>query len=106
MSLTEIDWRTLATLPTEPLKAKIFSILLEASVKIQNNEVDEPELLGIVPRLTELVENRDDIRNFREVFSALGFGTTLIGRQRMRATNWPPRLLQFPSLESFYIVNS
>src|SRR5438132_6404666 len=71
MSITAVDWHTLLGLPTDSLKDEIFSILREAALEIQNGELDDPDLLAVVPRLAALAENRPDLANFGGAFSAL-----------------------------------
>ncbi|WP_224544733.1 DEAD/DEAH box helicase [Mesorhizobium sp. CA16] len=71
MSLGNTDWRSLNGLNGGELKGEVFSILQDASFRIQTGQLDDPELLAVVPRLAELMTNKPELQNFGEVFSAL-----------------------------------
>lgn len=71
MTIADIDWRAIGSMSGDTLKNNVFDILQMASEAIQNEPDDSPLLLGIVPRLADLIESRPELSSFREVHSAL-----------------------------------
>ena len=71
MSIAETNWPSLASKSEFELKSEVFSILQDASLRIQNSPADDPELLAVVPRLADLISQRAELQSFREAFSAL-----------------------------------
>lgn len=71
MTLASTDWHSLAQKTAFELKADVFSILVDASSRIQSSESDDPELLSIVPRLADLMDKRQELHSYSEAFSAL-----------------------------------
>jgi hypothetical protein len=77
MTTATIDWRAVSELSGTPLKVQLFDILRTASFELQDAEVDDPSLLGVVPRLAELIENHEELASFAEPLSALARSTGL-----------------------------
>lgn len=71
MSTATINWHALNDLSEASLKGAVFTILQQAALEIQNGELDEPSLLGVGPRLAEIIEKRPELNGFREAVSAL-----------------------------------
>jgi hypothetical protein len=71
MSTSSFDWRSISQLTGDPLKNQVFSILYETSCSIQEETLGEPQMLEVVPRLAQLIDAREELTSFREVFSAL-----------------------------------
>lgn len=71
MTIDTTDWAELRQKQGLALKGDVFSILQDASVRIQIGPGDDPELLSVVPRLAELFEIKSELREFGEAFSAL-----------------------------------
>lgn len=71
MTTASINWQSVTGLSGDALKGEIFSIMQQASWDLQTGEIDEPALLGVVPRLAELMENRSELASFGEAFSAM-----------------------------------
>lgn len=71
MTMPEIDWDAVSELSGRKLKGEIFSILQQASLNVQVDEADDPQLLGIIPRLAALIEQKAELESYREAFSAL-----------------------------------
>ena len=44
---------------------------------MQERDADDPSVLGTVPRLAALIESKDELKSFREAFSALARATGL-----------------------------
>ncbi|MGN3973661.1 DEAD/DEAH box helicase [Tsuneonella sp. SYSU-LHT278] len=77
MSMAAIDWQAVETLSGEPLKQRVFSILRQAALAINGTETDDPHLLEVVPRLAELLPKHEELKTFREAYSALARATGL-----------------------------
>lgn len=74
----EVNWNELSVLSGTDLKRAIFKTIQDASFAIQSADKDDPNLLEIVPRLTDLVErNRDELGSYRELISSLARSTGL-----------------------------
>jgi reverse gyrase len=71
MTTEIINWNAVASLSGRELKGEVFSILQQASLSVQTDDVDDPELLAIIPRLAALIEKKPELQNYREVLSAL-----------------------------------
>lgn len=71
MSLETIDWNALRTMEAEALKAQMFSIFQDAAGEIQRRPPDDPILLGLVPRIANVIECRTELSGFLELQSAL-----------------------------------
>ena len=71
MTTAGINWQSVTGLSGDALKAEIFSIMQQASWDLQTGEIDDPTLLGVVPRLAELMEDRPELASFGEAFSAI-----------------------------------
>lgn len=78
MTIATTNWAELAQRSEFELKGEVFSILQEASTKIQTSAPDDPELLSVVPRLAELMEKRKELQSFGEAFSALARSAGLL----------------------------
>src|SRR5689334_13708737 len=77
MSTAPINWRAVTELSGPPLKNAVFHILQRTSQELQTGDIDDPVILGVVPRLAELIENRPELASFAEAFSALARSTGL-----------------------------
>lgn len=71
------DWSEISSLSGDALKHTVFSILRDAAVAVQSDDLDDPNLLEVIPRLAELVETRNELISFKEAFSALARATGL-----------------------------
>ena len=71
MSITSFDWPNISQLTGDPLKNQVFSIFYEASCSLQEEELGEPHMLEVVPRLAQLIETHEELGTYREAFSAL-----------------------------------
>ena len=71
MTTASINWQSVTGLSGDALKAEIFSIMQQASWDLQTGEIDDPTLLGVVPRLAELMEDQPELASFGEAFSAI-----------------------------------
>jgi hypothetical protein len=70
MTTSSIDWRSVGAMTGAALKEEVFSILQQATAEFQDGvELDDPVLLGIVPRLAELIETKNELASFAEAFS-------------------------------------
>jgi len=77
MSMPTIDWQAVESLSGEPLKRRVFAILRQAALAVNETEIDDPRLLEVVPRLAELLLKREELKTFREACSALARATGL-----------------------------
>jgi len=78
MSELDIDWPTLHRLSGGELQRAIFGIIQTASLAIQFAERDDPEILDIVPRLSDLIYSRyEELNGFRYLVSSLARATGL-----------------------------
>lgn len=66
-----VDWSSLRELPTDVLKNELFNVIEQTSGNIQAEELDDPHVLTVVPRLAELIEARAELKGFKEVCCAL-----------------------------------
>lgn len=71
MTLTEIDWGSIASMSGPELVPAVFRIMQQAWVAINAGEPDDPALLQVVPRLADLIPVRPELAQMREPFSAL-----------------------------------
>lgn len=71
MTIAATNWSELAQKDEFELKGDVFSILQEAGARIQMSPSDDPELLAVVPRIAELLEQRKELKSYQEAFSAL-----------------------------------
>jgi hypothetical protein len=71
MTVSQQQWREIENLQGSDLKRRIFSILQETARDIQTLDVDDPDVLNVVPRLANLMESRPELESYREVFSTL-----------------------------------
>ena len=71
MTTATINWAATSGLSGDQLKGEVFEILRQAAEEVQTAEIDNPALLGVVPRLAELIEARRELSGYREAFSAL-----------------------------------
>lgn len=71
MSLSEIDWHKVGVMRGGELKAKVFSIIYEASLAIQSLAPDDPLLLSVVPRIAKLIADNFELEGYREIHSSL-----------------------------------
>lgn len=66
-----IDWQSLSTLSGNALKAEVFTIMQRSAADLQTGDLDDPNLLGAVPRLADLLEKRAELASFGEAVSAM-----------------------------------
>lgn len=71
MTLPAISWERLHALEPTSLKGELFAIMQSISIEIQRADRDDPTLLGTVPRLAQLLEERPEASAFAEVLSSL-----------------------------------
>lgn len=71
MTVSQQEWREIESLQGSALKSRVFSVLQETARDIQKLDVDDPDLLNVVPRLANLLESRPELESYREVFSTL-----------------------------------
>ncbi|HEY8576670.1 MAG TPA: DEAD/DEAH box helicase [Devosia sp.] len=71
MSIANIDWPAVRRLRGIELKGEVFSIISEASRAVQTLQADDPDLLAVVPRLAELIDERPELQGYREIHSSL-----------------------------------
>ena len=75
--MAAIDWQAVESLSGKSLKQEVFSILRQAALAINGAETDDPRLLEVVPRLAELLPKHEELKTFREAYSALARATGL-----------------------------
>src|SRR4051794_16760899 len=71
MSLSQEEWSALSNMGGSALKERVFAIFQDTAREIQEREPDDPAVLGVVPRLANLLDIRPELGGYREVFSAL-----------------------------------
>lgn len=71
MTVSQQQWHEIESLSGADLKERVFSILQDTARDIQIRDVDDPDVLSVVPRLANLIEIRPELASYREVFSAL-----------------------------------
>ncbi|HKM72416.1 MAG TPA: hypothetical protein VJX94_20550 [Stellaceae bacterium] len=53
------------------LKSEVFSIFQETALAVQERDPDDPSVLGVIPRLAALLEDRWELNSYKEAFGAL-----------------------------------
>lgn len=71
MTVSQQQWHEIESLQGPALKNRVFSILQETARDIQTLDIDDPEVLNVVPRLATLLEIHPELESYREVFSTL-----------------------------------
>ena len=71
MTVSQQQWREIETLQGAALKNRIFSVLQDTARDIQTHDVDDPEVLNVVPRLANLLDSHPELASYREVVSTL-----------------------------------
>jgi primosomal protein N' len=71
MTVSQQQWLEIENLQGSALKRRVFSVLQETARDIQTLDVDDPDVLNVVPRLANLLESRAELESYREVFSTL-----------------------------------
>lgn len=71
MTVSQQQWREVEILTGAELKKRVFLILQDTARDIQVRDVDDPDVLNIVPRLANLIEIRPELSSYREAFSTL-----------------------------------
>src|SRR5436190_20845391 len=71
MSTLAINWKSITSLSGDALRREVFGVLRLASSELQASELDDPNLLAVVPRLADLIETRSDLASFGQAFSTL-----------------------------------
>jgi hypothetical protein len=71
MTTANINWESVLGLAGQALKQEVFSILQQTSSELQTSDIDDPNVLGVIPRLAELMESREELATFGEAFSAV-----------------------------------
>lgn len=77
MNLAEIDWVGLRSSNGADQRIKIFRIMQAVSYGINDGQADDPELLGVVPRLADLIYSSSELQDFLEPYSAMARATGL-----------------------------
>lgn len=77
MSVAAAEWQALDGLSGDELKAVVFSFFQRLSADIQTAGSDDPAILESVPRLAKLLEDKEELKSFREPLSALARATGL-----------------------------
>lgn len=77
MSENFVDWASLARLEGGDLKRATFKIIQQASLRVQSTDTDDPSLLEVVPRLSEMVAREPELSEYRELVSSLARSTGL-----------------------------
>lgn len=73
----EINWKSLNELPATEIFSAVFKILQDTAFAIQSKELDDPQILQIVPRLADIIPSRTELYSLKEPFSALARATGL-----------------------------
>ena len=68
MTTAAIDWGSISKLSGGP-SSELWRFT-KASIDLQQGEVDEPTLLGVVPRLADLIETRPELEKWGAARSA------------------------------------
>ncbi len=71
MKLEEVDWEGLKKLSGEELINNIFQIFTIAARDVQLRKSDDPILLGLVPRVSELLALKPEIKTCAPMLSSL-----------------------------------
>src|SRR5262245_42313213 len=71
MTVSQQQWHEIENLRGSALKSRVFAILQETARNIQTLDVDDPDVLNVVPRLANLLDSHPELASFREVFSTL-----------------------------------
>jgi DEAD/DEAH box helicase len=71
MTVLQEQWTEIEHLQGASLKERVFSIIQDTARNIQSHDLDDPEVLTVVPRLADLIEKHPELADYREVFSAL-----------------------------------
>ena len=70
MSPLEFDWGKAKKLDAPELRDSLFRLLQSLGREIQIRDQDDPELLSVVPRMLELLDQRGELTPLRDVLSA------------------------------------
>ncbi len=73
----EYAWHEISALSGVELKRTVFSIMQETAALINSKDSDDPKILEVVPRLAELIPNREELQSFQEAFGSLARATGL-----------------------------
>lgn len=71
MTVSQQQWREIEGLQGSALKSRVFLLLQETARDIQRLDVDDPDVLNVVPRLANLLDAHPELESYREVFSTL-----------------------------------
>jgi hypothetical protein len=71
VSTLTFDWKAATGLSNLELRKSIFNLVQQVSKEIQRRDPDDPELLGVVPRIFDLLEGRQDLHDLRELAGSL-----------------------------------
>lgn len=77
MTLAQSDWAAITSLSGDELRARLFSVIQDAALDIQEGEIDNPSVLSSVPRIADLIATKSELTDFSEMFSALARSTGL-----------------------------
>jgi hypothetical protein len=69
--ITQDDWHQLDNLNGSDLKNRVFSIIQDISIELQERDIDDPEITGSVPRLAELILKRPELSSYKPVLNTL-----------------------------------
>ncbi|MFG1404392.1 DEAD/DEAH box helicase [Xanthobacter sediminis] len=71
MTVSQQQWHEIENLRGSALKGRVFSILQETARDIQTRDLDDPDVLNVVPRLAALLDSKPELASYREVLSTL-----------------------------------
>ena len=71
MTVSQQQWHEIENLQGSALKKRVFSILQETARDIQTLDIDDPNVLNVVPRLATLLDSKPELASYREVLSTL-----------------------------------
>mgnify|MGYP001766815670 CR=1 FL=1 len=77
MTMPAIDWVSLEGMDGPEVIPAAFRILQSAALAVNASELDDPELLQVVPRISRLIERKPELEKLREAVSALARATGL-----------------------------
>lgn len=78
MAEVQVNWDALNELKGADLKFATFKVIQQTSHALQTENIDEPSILEVVPRLADLIyRNPDELGKFAELISSLARSTGL-----------------------------
>jgi hypothetical protein len=71
MNIESKEWRRIASLSGDDLKKEVFEVMKLAALSLQSMSSDDPAVLEVIPRLSEIVPVKEELKSFRVPLSAL-----------------------------------